>query len=71
MPTMPLRPDDVERSCFVSYDITDRAITVQFAGDDEHRITSEEAMALRAELLAAVVAENEHRVLLDDETPAG
>lgn len=46
------------REWFVSYDVTARSIIVQKAGEDEQQITSDEALALRDDLLAAVVAEN-------------
>lgn len=56
------RPPD--REWFVSYDVTARSVVLQCVGEDEHQISSEEAMALRDDLLAAAVAANEHRVLL-------
>lgn len=52
-----------ERCWFVSYDVTGRAIVLQYVGEDEHQIVHHEAGAVRDELLAAMVAENEHRVL--------
>jgi hypothetical protein len=52
-----------ERLWFVSYDVTERNIVLHHAGDDPVNITSDEAMALHNELLAAVTAEHEHRML--------
>ena len=57
-----------DRHWFVSYDVTARTITLTFFGEDEHPITYEEASALRDELLAACVAENEHRVLRGEDS---
>jgi hypothetical protein len=44
-----------ERLWFVSYDVTERNIVLHHAGDDPVNITSDEAMALHNELLAAVI----------------
>lgn len=57
------------RDWFVSYDVTARQIILQRSGEDPHEVTVDEAMAVRRDLLAAVVAANEH-VALDDDDPA-
>lgn len=55
-----------DREWFVSYDVTGRSIVLQKAGDNEHQINTAEASLLRDELLAATVAEHEHRMLRGD-----
>ena len=51
----------------MSYDVTERTIILQRSGFEEERISPEEALLVRDELMAAVVAENEHRVLRGEE----
>ena len=56
-----------DREWFVSYDVTERSIILHRSGEDPHPVSFDEVDALRADLLAAGVAENEHRVLLGDD----
>lgn len=58
--------DLADRTWFVSYDVTSSRIVLQHIGDDEHQITADEAEALRSDLRAALVAEHEHRLLIEE-----
>ncbi|HVM07163.1 MAG TPA: hypothetical protein VM345_01770 [Acidimicrobiales bacterium] len=56
----------MKREWFVTYEVTSRSIVITKFGENPHEITAEEASALRDDLLAATVAEHEHRMLRDD-----